>query len=788
MKTFSQTLIAIFIFTILSIDLNAQSYTPVKGDKKFKVQSAVNLEAYSFNLRDVKVTAGPFKQAMDLNALYLLEIEPDRLLHRFRLFAGLKPKGDIYGGWEMETISGHTLGHYLSACAMMYAATGDKRFLDRVNYIVDELELCQRSRKTGYVGGIPNEDTIFAQVKRGDIRTRGFDLNGGWVPWYTAHKVMGGLIDAYLYADNPKAMSVVIKFCDWTEETLRGLNDEKIQLMLACEHGGMNEMLINVYAITATKKYLDLSYKFHHKAILDSLARRKDILPGKHSNTQIPKIIGSARRYELTANASDKSTADFFWNTMVKNHTYAMGGNSDSEHLGQPGKLNDRLSDNTAETCNTYNMLKLTRHLFCWQPSGMNADYYERALYNHILGSQNPADGMMCYFTPLRRGGKKDYSDKFNSFWCCVGSGIENHVKYGESIYYQGADGSLYVNLFIPSDLEWKEKGVLIKQETDFPKSNSTLLTLTSKKSVKMAVRIRNPWWSKDQVKFELNGKEVEAKKADNGYWVIDRTWKNGDQIKAVFVLSTYSESMPDNANRIALLYGPLVLAGELGQEEPDPIYGVPVLLTDNRKVSDWTTATEGKSLHFTTHGVGEPKDISLLPLYEMTEQRYNVYWDYFTPDGWVKQKAEYEAEKLRQKKIAEQTVDQMRIGEMQAEREHNVLSEKSFAGESNARTWRDAREGGFFSFEIKVDDTKENILYCTYWGSDGGNLNFDILVNGTKIATQEIHQNWPNRFFDLEYPIPAELVKGNPKVTIKFQPHPEKRVARLFGARMIRK
>ena len=624
--------------------LPAQSYVPEYADKKVKIQPVVNLNAYGFNLSDVKITSGPFKQAMDLNALYLLEIEPDRLLHRFRLFAGLKPKGEIYGGWELETVSGHTLGHYLSACAMMYATTGDQRFLEKVNYIVDELALCQTTRKTGYVGGIPNEDTIFAQVKRGEIKTRGFDLNGGWVPWYTAHKVMAGLIDAYLYAQNPMAMNVVTRFCDWTEETLKNLSDDQLQLMLACEHGGMNEMLTNVYAITGEKKYLNHSYKFHHKAILDSLANRKDILPGKHSNTQIPKIIGSARRFELTGSESDRVTADFFWNTMIYNHTYAMGGNSDSEHLGQPGKLNERLSDNTAETCNTYNMLKLTRHLFCWQPDGAIADYYERALYNHILASQNPADGMMCYFLPLRRGGKKDYSDKFNSFWCCVGSGIENHVKYGESIYYQGADGSLFINLFIPSELSWKEKKISIKQETDFPKSNTTRFTLSSEKPVKMKMKIRNPWWSKDRAKFLLNGKEIKGEKSDNGYWVITRTWKNGDQLEATFELNIYSESMPDNSNRVALLYGPLVLAGELGQEEPDPIYGVPVLLTDNRKVSDWAKPGGDRPLHFTTKGVGEPTDISLVPLYEMTGQRYNVYWDYFTPAGWVKQKTEYEA------------------------------------------------------------------------------------------------------------------------------------------------
>lgn len=424
----------------------SQSYVPLLNDSKMIVQPTIAPETYAFPLSDVKLLAGPFNDAMQRDVEYLLQLNPDRLLHRFRLFAGLTPKAPIYTGWESETLSGHTLGHYLSACAMYYAATGDVRFKEKTDYVVDELSLCQSARKTGYVGSIPREDSVWNEVSKGNIRSAGFDLNGLWSPWYTLHKVFSGLLDAYLYANNEKAKEVVIKFADWADHITAGLNDEQLQKMLACEFGGMNEALINVYAITGNKKYLEVADRFYHKAIMDPLANQEDLLSGKHSNTQIPKIIGAARRYELTQDVKDKSISEFFWNTVVNNHTYVMGGNSEYEYLTEPGKLTNHLSQNTAETCNTYNMMKLTRHLFSWQPKAELFNFYERALYNNILSSQHPQTGMMCYFTPLRMGAKKDFSTPFDSFWCCVGSGIENHVKYGEAVYNRGKDGSLYVN------------------------------------------------------------------------------------------------------------------------------------------------------------------------------------------------------------------------------------------------------------------------------------------------------------------------------------------------------
>lgn len=772
---------------VLSVQLFCQSYTPELNDPKMKIKPVIPVKAYAFNLTDVKITSGIFKKAMDLDGAYLLEIEPDRLLHRFYEHAGLPTKGDIYGGWETQTISGHTLGHYLSACAMMYASTGDTRFKERTDYIVAQLFACQQARKTGYVGAVPNEDTVFAQVARGDIRSKGFDLNGAWVPWYTLHKVMAGLADTYLYCGNTQALDILIKIGAWIDKELKNLTDAQLQKMLDCEHGGMNEILANMYAITGDKNYLQLSYKFHHKAVLDSLAKQQDVMQGRHSNTNIPKIIGVQRRYELTGSAKDSTIADYFWHTIVNHHTYVNGGNSNYEYLGEEDKLNDRLSDNTTETCNTYNMLKLTRQLFACNPKAEYADFYERALYNHILASQEPDSGMMCYFVPLRMGGRKTYSDRFNSFWCCVGSGIENHSKYGEAIYYRGAAGGLFVNLFIPSQLNWKEKGITITQTTSFPEANTTTLTVKTARPVGFALYIRDPWWSGNNVAITVNGKKFQAKKTASGYFSVDRTWKNNDTVTVGFDMHLYTEHMPDNKNRVALLYGPVLLAGDLGTVTPDPVYGTPVLLTSNHNVAEWLTPVAGKPLTFQMKGVGKPFDAELSPFYSMHQDFYSVYWDYFTNEEWASRETAYKEEKTQQKAIEERTIDMVRLGEMQPERDHHLQSSiNSYPGNALTRTGREARAGGFFSFDIKVNPDMPNILLCTYIGDDK-NSAFDILIDDVKLASVVWNGGEAGKFYDREYAVPADMIRGKTSVTVRIAANAGKTAGRIFGCRMIK-
>jgi len=771
-----------------SVLLQAQSYVPELNNPKMKVHPKVEVNAYAFNLTDVKLLEGsPFKNAMDKDAAYLLIIEPDRLLHRFYKNAGLPTKGDVYGGWESDGLSGHTLGHYLSACAMFYANTGNNEFKKRVDYITDELERCQLARKTGYVGGIPNEDTLFAKVSRGEIKTGGFDLNGGWSPWYTVHKVMAGLVDAYLYCDNDKALKVVTGMADWTENIIKNLTDEQRLKMLMCEYGGMNDVLANIYAITGNKKYLDLSYKFYDEFVMGELAKKIDPMGGKHSNTNVPKAIGSARQYELTSTATDKTIASFFWDIMVHHRSYVIGGNSNYEYCGEPDKLNDHLSDNTCETCNTYNMLKLTRHLFAWNPNSELTDFYERALYNHILASQNPTDGMMCYFVPLRMGTIKQFSDQFNTFTCCVGSGMENHSKYVEGIYNETKDGNLLVNLFIPSELKWKKHDATIKLETTFPQGNTVNLTVSIKKSKEFTISIRNPKWANNGMQITINGKAVQAKANSIGYIDIKRKWRNNDRIELILPMALHTESMPDNANRIAFLYGPVVLAAQLGDSIPDPVFGTPVLLTDDKNLNNWLKPVKDQPLTFTMQGVGKPFDATLKPFYSTYDKYYSVYFDYFTNTDWANRKAEYEAEKKRQQAIEEQTVDNFRIGEMQPERDHNLIAtEQSYVGIALGRTGREARRNNYFSFEMKVQPEIANSILLTYIGDDK-DRKFDILVEGVKIACVEWAGGTTGKFYDKEYSIPAELLKGKTKITVRIEANYNKTAGRVFGCRILK-
>jgi len=422
-------------------------------------QFQIKAKASPFRLNQVQLLESPFKRAMELDAEVLLKIKPERLLHNFRKNAGLVPKGEIYGGWESREIAGHTLGHYLTAISMYYASTGDKRFLERVNYIVDELEECQKADADGYVSGIPDGKRIFNKLSQGNIVVKGaHNFDEGWVPWYTMHKLFAGLLDADEFAGNKKALQVVTKLAAWADKSTQNLTDEQIQKILSVEHGGMLEALIDLAARTGDKKYLKLSERFYHKAVLDPLSEgRTLVLEGLHANTQVPKILGAARLFEIGGDAKNEKIAESFWDEVVDHYTYANGGNSDRERFGKRDELAKRMSGSMTETCNTYNMLKLTRHLFEWNPRAELFDYYERALYNQILTSQDPKTGLSGYKLGLYGGYFQPFSTLEDSFWCCTGSGYENHVKYNDSIYFH-SDNELYINLFIPSILNWKEK------------------------------------------------------------------------------------------------------------------------------------------------------------------------------------------------------------------------------------------------------------------------------------------------------------------------------------------
>jgi DUF1680 family protein len=785
MKKFLNLLLSSVIIILLSVGCKSS----VESTIKTSGPDVISYRVLPFALSDVKLLDGPFLHATELDVQTLLSYEPDRLLSKFYSEAGLKPKAEHYMGWEDETIAGHSLGHYLSACSMMYQTTGDKRFLERVNYIVDELKKLQDIDGQGYIGAFPKGKKILTEeVAKGNIRSQGFDLNGIWVPFYTEHKMMAGLRDAYRLCSSSLALEVEKRFADWLYGIVSGLNEEQVQKMLRCEHGGIAETLADLYADTKDPKYLKMSGIFYQKAILDPLKEGKDVLPGKHCNTNIPKLIGLARIYELTGDTSDRKAAEFFWTTVVRHHSYVTGGNGDNEYFGPADKLRNRLGEGTTESCNVYNMLKLTEHLFEWEASAPVADFYERALFNHILSTQNPETGRVTYNLSLEMGGFKDFQDPF-WFTCCIGSGMENHSKYGRNIFYHN-DNELFVFQFIASELTWKDKGVKITQKTSYPEEQGTTLEFECTKPVRLAVQVRYPYWAEKGIEIRVNGTKKHINQKAGSFVAVERTWKTGDKLEVKIPFSLRLESMPDDSNRVAIMYGPLVLAGDLGPVNDsttrDAMY-VPVLMTENRNPSTWMKPVEGKPNTFKTVNTGRPRDIVMKPFYTTYDRRYSVYWDLFNEAGWNAKQADYQAEIELMKKIKAAEIDFVQPGEMQPERDHNFRGEKTSAGTFKERHNRESR-GGWFSYDLKISADAPVALVVEYWGGFPGSKTFDILANGKLIATENISNKKDGQFLTVKYDIPEEISRGRFKINVKFQAHQGNMAGPVFGIRTIRK
>jgi Uncharacterized protein conserved in bacteria len=637
-----------FFVTVFVLAIGLYGCSQHKGSTvKTGGPEIVSFRALPFSLSDVKLLGGPFLHATELNENTLLSYEPDRLLSKFYSEAGLKPKAENYMGWENEMLAGHSLGHYLSACSMMYQTTGDNRFLEKVNYIVSELQKIQEADGSGYLGAFKNGRKIFEkEVGKGNIRSQGFDLNGIWSPFYTIHKILAGLRDAYHFCGNNSALEVEKRFADWIGRIVSPLTPEQVQDMLRCEHGGISETLADLYADTKDEKYLELSETFYHKAILDPLKEGKDILPGKHGNTNIPKLIALSRLYELTGDTSDRKTAEFFWNTVVYHHSYVTGGNGNNEYFGPADKLRNQLGENTTESCNVYNMLKLTEHLFEWNAAANVADFYERALFNHILATQNPVDGHVVYNLSLDMGGFKYFQDPLD-FTCCIGTGMENHSKYGKNIFYHN-DNELFLFQFIASELTWKEKGIVVTQKTKYPEEQGTSLEFKCDKPQKLTLEIRYPYWAALGISISVNGKSVHIKGHPESFIPIERTWKTGDKVDIKLPFALRLEPMPDDSSRVAVMYGPLVMAGDLGplkdSASTDAMY-VPVLMTGQRDPAEWMKPVEGRINTFVTVNTGRPRDVEMRPLYTFYDRRYSVFWDLFTEAGWKARQANYKQE-----------------------------------------------------------------------------------------------------------------------------------------------
>jgi hypothetical protein len=746
-----------------------------------------------FPLTDVRLLDGPFRDAMLRDQKYLLALEPDRLLHTFRVNVGLPSSAQPLGGWEEPKgeLRGHSLGHYLSALSLMYASTGDAVFKQRADYIVGELAKCQSNSPAagfheGYLSAFP--ESFIDRVEQG---------KRVWAPWYTLHKIMAGLLDANQQCGNAQALDVLTKMADWVKFRVDHLTPEQMQKSLDTEHGGMNEVLANLYAVTGDTNYLRVAEAFNHQKVFGPLARGEDKLDRLHANTQIPKIIGATREYELTGDPQFLTVAQTFWDAVALHRSYVIGGDSDHEHFFPAGDFAKHLSTDTAETCNTYNMLKLTRELFALEPSAAKMDFYERALYNHILASQDPETGMFVYLMSLKPGHFKTYSTPENSFWCCVGTGMENHSKYGDTIYFHDA-GSLYVNLFIASELSWPEKNLVVRQETKFPESDSTILKIKAEKPVNFALKIRHPAWATSGLDVTVNGRRQPVTSTPGSYFTLPRDWHDGDKVEIHFPMKLHTEPLPGVSNIVAILYGPIVLAGELGTNAmPNPITAnqtdfsklpapdAPVFVGDKAKLLKQIEPVAGRLLTFRTHDLGQPRDVTLIPFYQLHRQRYSVYWKLLSTTEWKAQTAELAAAEAS--RVAEEAhmVDSVSPGEQQSEADHKLQGGDTQSGDFDGRKWRHASD--WFSYEVKVLPDQPVQLVCTFWGGDAGGREFDVVVDGNIVATEKLNNNRPGEFYDAAYALPAELVRGKDKVTVKFSAHPGNIAGGLYGCRVLR-
>lgn len=584
-------------------------------------------------LEKVTLLPGIFQTSQEKGKEYLLSLQLDRLLAPFYEAASLQPKAQRYDGWEAMEISGHSLGHWLSAAAMMYRATEDTLLLQKIHYVLDELEYIQSLDEKGYVSGFPRD--CFDKTFTGEFDVGYFHLAGWWVPWYSLHKVFAGLIDVYQLLKIEQALKIVTKLANWAKQGTDQLNDEQFQRMLICEHGGMNEAMADLYMITKNEDYLELAIRFCHKEVLDLLAKGIDKLEGKHANTQIPKVIGAAKLYEITGDNYYKNIALFFWNQVVKKRSYIIGGNSNHEHFGP--LYDETLSVETNETCNTYNMLKLTEILYRWEQKAEYMDYYERALYNHILASQDPDSGMAMYFVSTKPGHFKVYSTPEHSFWCCTGTGMENPARHQRNIYYQNQD-HLYINLFIPSQVEGAD--FVLKQETNFPYDETVTLTILQAPSTNYTINIRIPEWVDEPLSIAINEMKQQVN-ARTGYVSISKEWKSGDRIQFSLPMKLRIYEAKDDPNKVGFLYGPIVLAGELGREnfpETDivnvhtklhdhPSINVPPIKAKKEEIHTWMRLVDPHSLRFEIDEMVGNKKLTLIPFFALHHERYTLYW-----------------------------------------------------------------------------------------------------------------------------------------------------------------
>ncbi|MBQ7239714.1 MAG: glycoside hydrolase family 127 protein [Bacteroidales bacterium] len=747
-----------------------------------------------FDLQDVVINDGPFRHAQDLNDQVLLQYDLGRLMQPYENQAGLPESGKAFENWGgTYGLQGHVGGHYISALAISYASCQDvtvkAQLKERMDQFVTRLKECQDAwdakgidMMKGYCGAVYNSEKVFTTLAAGNMD----EYWKSWVPFYNIHKTMAGLRDAWVYAGNEEAKEVFLKFCDWGVNLVSGLTDDQLQGLLNQEHGGINEMFADAYQMTGEEKYLTASKRYAHKWLLTGMAANTTTtINNVHANTQVPKVVGFERTYQQDGSNTYKKAALNFWKNVVNKRTIAVGGNSIAEWFPNDQQYGNFITSvEGVETCNTNNMMKLTEDLFADSHNSMYGDFYEQAMYNHILSSQHPETGGYVYFTSARPQHYRVYSQVNQAMWCCVGTGMENHGKYGEFVYAHDGE-NLYVNLFVPTTLTWSEKGVKLTQETSFPYEAATKITIL--KGGTFTLNVRHPnWCSGFEVK--VNGTAVNATET-LGYLPVSRIWQAGDVVEVSLPMQVTLQPLQNYTDYVAFKYGPILLGAKTGTDgltgifaddsrmghvasgQQKNIYTAPLLIGNREDLVTAVQPVDLSKLHFKINGYYNDEkwsDLVLEPFANIHEARYMMYWLNVDGEKWNSIKAELEAEEAAAQLLESRTLDYVDAGTQQSEADHYMQVQNSNKGEYQGEYWRDG--SGYVSYKMQTKGKSEKVtLMVRYWGGDAGNRKFDIQIDNQTIATETL-TGGKNEFVNKEYEIPASLLEGKTEVRVKFK------------------